>query len=84
MMMKIMIEANRKRAAENPIGGRSSSPTLIKIQVVPQIRQRISQTKILTDLLFEDRSASILFSVSIVETKTGFALFQQPPAPEIA
>src|ERR1044072_2467111 len=25
-------------------GGRSSNPTLIKIQVVPQIRQRISQT----------------------------------------
>src|SRR6187401_3353994 len=38
--------------AANVIGGRSSSPTFIKSQVVPQIRQRISQTKIFMKFVF--------------------------------
>ena len=36
----------RKRAAAKVIGGRSTRPTLMKIHVVPQIRQRIIQMRI--------------------------------------
>src|SRR5262245_31650394 len=39
-------DANRKRSPAKVIGGRSRNPSLIKIQVDPQIRQRISQTMI--------------------------------------
>ncbi|MEP6704574.1 MAG: hypothetical protein ABJB34_07195, partial [Acidobacteriota bacterium] len=57
-----------KRDAANVIGGRSASPTLIKIQVVPQIRHKIIHTQIFARRL-----------TSLIETEARVALFQQPP-----
>src|SRR5215468_6154302 len=37
-------DANRKRSPAKVNGGRSRNPILMKIQVEPQIRQRMSQT----------------------------------------
>ena len=55
MIMTAKIKmARRKRAAAKVIGGKSSSPTLIKNQVVPQIKQSMSQIII---FIFEFRFA---------------------------
>ena len=44
MTTRSIADASRNLADANAIGGRSSSPILINIQVVPQIAHRISQT----------------------------------------
>jgi len=43
MMTAKIKTARMNLAAANVIGGRSSSPTLIKTQVVPQIKHKTSQ-----------------------------------------
>jgi len=44
MIIKVkIIRARTNRVAAKVMGGKSSSPIFIKTQVVPQIKQRISQ-----------------------------------------
>ena len=55
-------------------GGRSSRPILIKIQVEPQIKHRISQTRALSENILG----------IFVKTQARFALFQNAPATQNA
>src|SRR4030095_11309847 len=74
MMTKRIRTPSRKRATANVIGGRSSSPILIKIQVVPQIKQRISQT----------RTLSARGLLILVKAERRFPLLQNTPATQIS
>ncbi len=51
-------------AAAKVIGGKSSSPIFIKTQVVPQIKQRISQMIIfISDLRFYDARGTLKLQI---------------------
>lgn len=60
-------------AAAKVIGGKSSRPILIKNQVVPQIRQSMSQ--IIIFILQKQK----LYLTSLVKAKLSFALFKNAP-----
>ena len=74
MIRKTIAADNKNLAAANDMGGRSPRPIFIKIQVDPQIRQRTSQTII----------RRIRKSGSLKKAQAGLALFQNPPAAQVA
>jgi len=74
MITKTIAAESRNRVAANPTGGRSPSPIFIKIQVVPQIRQRISQTMVRVPRTLR----------SLEKAQARLALFQNAPPSQVA
>ena len=73
MITKTIAAESRNRVAANPTGGRSPSPIFIKIQVVPQIRQRISQTMVRVPRTLR----------SLEKAQARLALFQNAPPSQV-